>query len=33
MTLQRDGTVENRATIGKLGVVLSRITERFHRAD
>ena len=29
MTLQRDGTVENRATIRKLGVVLSRVTERF----
>jgi len=33
MTLQRDGTVENRATIRKLGVVLSRVTERFRRVD
>jgi hypothetical protein len=33
MTLQRDGTVENRATIRKLGIVLSRVTERFRRAD
>lgn len=33
MTLQNDGTVENRATIKKLGVLLSRVTERFHRVD
>lgn len=33
MTLRRDGTLENRATIHKLGVLLSRISERFHRAN
>ncbi|MFN2476423.1 MAG: DUF3833 family protein [Chthoniobacterales bacterium] len=33
MTLRRDGHVENQATIKKLGVVLSRVTEEFRRVD
>jgi len=33
MTLQRDGTLQNYATIRKFGVVLSRVTERFRRVD
>ncbi len=33
MTLRRDGTVENQATIRKVGLPLSRITERFRRVD
>ena len=31
MTLGRDGAVENRATISKLGILVSGVTERFHR--
>ncbi len=33
MTLHRDGIVENQATIRKLGVPLSRITEQFRSVD
>ncbi len=33
MTLLRDGTVLNRATIRKLGLTLSRVTERFRRVS
>jgi len=33
MTLRRDGTVENHATIRKLGIPLSRVTEQFRRVD
>ena len=33
MTLRRDGMLDNRATIRKAGFPLSRITERFRRAD
>ena len=33
MTLLRDGSVENRATIRKLGFPLSRVRERFQRVD
>ena len=33
MTLRRDGRVENHATVKKLGVLLSRVTEEFRRVD
>lgn len=33
MTLRGDGSVENHATIRKLGLVLSRVSEEFQRAD
>lgn len=33
MTLRKDGTLENHATIRKLGVPLSRITEQFRRVE
>lgn len=33
MTLRRDGTVENQATIRKLGIPISRVTEQFRRAE
>ncbi len=33
MTLRPDGTVDNQATIRKVGLPLSRVTERFRRVD
>lgn len=33
MTLRRDGVLDNRATIRKLGLLLSRVREEFRRVD
>ncbi|MGI8481434.1 MAG: DUF3833 family protein [Chthoniobacterales bacterium] len=33
MTLRRDGILENHATIRKIGVPVSRVTEQFRRVD